>query len=854
MAVNMQRMIGALTPQALSQMVLVFGFCVLPGSTYAQLPIADLTRIVPRVVRAGESVEVNLVGQNLDQVTELRFTHPGISATSVTLPADEFHPEPRQQDSRFTVTAAKDVPPGIYEARAVGFFGYSTSRPFVIAAADSSEIVCDGKNKDADSALQVPVNSVVSGEVPNRGIHWFRFSAKGGQRVLIEVTAERIDSRLDSQLVLYESGGSELKRNRDTFGRDPFLEVRPQNDTDYVIALSDILYRGGAEHFYRLSISTKPHIDFIWPPTAEPGSTQEFTVYGRNLPGGSNSGVTVNGDLLESKTVTITLPKATAVPIGHFPGQPRQGILPGFNYSLDGSNTVRIGFATAPVVTEDSVEDVQEVSVPVEIAGRFDQPNDEDSYRFVAQAGKTYFVDVIADRMASPVDPHVIVEKIVKSDDGTETVSQVAENDDVATFFSVDGKDSINPDTNDSAVSFTTDQDGKHQVTILNQLGNGGAGHIYRLAIREQTPDFQLLATTERPLPTNRTGYSVTPHLRKGARWGIRILCPRQDNFEGDIVVTAEDLPDGVTAKPLTLSGDTDRGVLIVCASADAAAWSGDIRIVGRATIGERQILRDARFASLVWGHIFADSIRVRSRLTERVPLSVNGFEEAPVIIETAEEKLWSVEVGSKLQIPVKLIDNGSRSGSITIEPHGLRGMLRSPPTINIAEKESEGTLEINFTRNGNFEVEPGRYQFALLGTGVTKYRRNERAVELAKQEQQRFEELVMVLTRSADAAKGQVEKTKQALEAAKQALKDAEGDDVKVTLKMAADAAKVNHDKAIADSKAADDKVKTANRLKAQAEKTVTSKEASAAEKSTKFAAWSELITVEVNPAPERK
>ena len=828
-----------------------------PG-LFAQLPTGDLSRLQPRSANAGESVEVTLYGSHLEELTELRFTHPGISATPVMLPADEFFPQPRMDGSKFTVTVAEDVPPGIYDARAVGYFGLSTARPFVVAPADSKEVTESGNNSTSENAMPIELNSVVTGAVASRGIDWFRFNARAGQRVLIELVAERIDSRLDGQLIVYDSAGREVDRNRDTFGRDSFLEIQAVHDGEFLLAVSDILYRGGGDHFYRLSISDGPHVDFVYPPAGEPGSTQLYTLYGRNLPGGIlDDSLRIRGHALETVKVEISLPANATTPPGFHPGQPRQGLLPGFDYEMKGANSIRIGFATAAVVTEFAEKSVQKISVPSEVAGRFDEPDDEDVYRFPTLKDQTYWIEAIADRMQSKVDPYLIVHQVTKSDDGAETLIEVADNDDMPGFFSVDGKDTINADTIDAAVSFTAADDGQYQVTITNQFGGGGSASLYRLAIREATPDFQLIATTEKTLPTNRTGYSVAPLLRRGARWGIRVLCPRQDGFTGDVVVTAEELPPGVSATPLILSGTTDRGVLVVSASTDAKSWSGEIRIVGRASAataaGDRELVRDARFASLVWGHIFADSIRVRSRLTERIPLSLNQHEQAPVRIDAAEDKEWTVEVGQKLELPIKLTDNGTRVGNLTIEPQGLFGLLRSPPTINIAEQDSAGTLTINFAPNGNFKVEPGRYQFTLQGTGVAKYRHNNPAAVRAAEDQQRIELLVPEISAVADQAMAAVKEARKALDVANQKLASAADDEAKARLRPAADDAKAAFVAAEAASKRAAEKVTAVQQAKTAISNVAKATAAKAAESNTKFAAWSDLLTVVVT-APAQK
>lgn len=829
----------------------LLGFFLLGApSAFAQLPAPDLSRLTPPAARAGETLNVSVYGSNLEELTELRFTHPGITAERVTQEPHEFFPVPRPVGSSFSVTVSEDVPPGIYEARAVSYLGISTARAFVVAAADSNEVAEEGDHSTRDQAMPVEINSIIKGEVPSRGIDWFRFTAKAGQRVLLEIQAERIDSRMDGLLIVYDSDGREVGRNREVYGRDPFLEVSARQNTEYFLAVSDILYRGGAEHFYRLSISDRPHIDFIFPPAGEAGSTKTYTLFGRNLPGSQVSDtVSLNGTLLESLQVPITLPDVASTPKTFHPGEPRQGLLRGFDYRINNSNSVRIGFATAPVVLEDPTQDIQQVAVPSELAARFDQANDEDVFRFKTQKGKTYCVETVADRLMSRVDTYLVLHKVTKADDGTQTLTQVADNDDMTSFFRVDGKGSINSDTTDSSIVFTADHDGEYQVTVVNQFGNGSPAAIYRLAIREPVPDFELLATFERPLPSNRTGYSQAPTLRQGATAGVLINVPRQDNFDGDIVITAEDLPPGVTASPLVLSGKTDRGILVLTAAADAASWAGDIRIVGRAQVGDHELVREARFAALVWGHIFADSIRVRSRLTQRVPLGVIGQEQASVSLQTTGGKELTVEIGQKLEVPVQVTDNGTRVGTLTVEPHGLFGMHRGFPTVNIAQDASEGTLSVNFTKNGNFDVQPGRYQFVLHGTGVTKYARNTAAVARAEAEVARVNELLERL--KAAAAKGQ-----SVADAAKVLLEKSHQDVAAATAESRSDlearvkAEEAGLEAATKMAQAAAEKVTNAEAAKVTIEAALQAAKNAAAEKNTSFAVWSDQMTVNVLPA----
>lgn len=829
--------------------VLFLIVCMSSTELMAQLPTADLSRMKPRVARSGESVTVTLYGTNLENLSELRFTHPGITATLDTSAVTEFFPASKLHNKTFVVTVSADVPPGIYEARSVGYFGLSTARPFVIAASDSVEVAETGDHSTFEKAMPIELNTVLTGTVPSRGIDWYRIQAKAGQRILIEALAERIDSRLDGMFVLYDSAGREIARDRQRYGRDPFLELNAKQDGEYFLAISDVLYRGGPDYYYRLSLSTRPHIDFILPPAGQPGSQKRYTIYGRNLPGGSlGEAVEIDGQLLESVEVEIELPAKATTPATFHSGVPREGMLPGYDFSLEGSNSFRIGYATAAVIAKDETSPIQNVTVPVEIAGRFLDVGQEDVYQFQAVKGKSYSVEVIADRMLIPIDSFLVVHLVEQDENGKEKLTQVAENDDISSFFSVNNNDAVDFNTNDSALTFQAEQDGLYRVTVIDQHATARPNHLYRLAIREPQHDFQLMASAERPLATGRTGYSVTPLLRSGAGWGIRVIAPRQDGFEGDIVVKAQGLPAGVHSVPLVLSGKTDRGFLVISADEKVESWAGEIQIVGEAKINNQKVVRNARFASLIWGMIFSDAIRVRSRLTTRIPLAVNAQEKAPVLMKIeGEQREWTVEIGEKVEIPIKVIDHGVRNGNLTVEPFGIFGLNRSAPTVNIAEKESQGKLVINFTPNGNFKLEPGKYQFVLRGTGVVRYQHNLPASIQAKADLNRIEQMVGMLNNEKTRLDTELKKSKENLDQAQQQLKLAAAE-TKVELEAKKNQAQKEFETVTAALKTVTTKQAEAEKAKAEADKLVKSTESKAAEKNEKFAAWSEPVTVIVN------
>lgn len=834
-----------------------FLFLLSIGGGLAQLPYSDMQQISPAMGRAGETVDVALSGSHLESVEGLRFNETRITSEPIRLAPDAFFPEGKVVPNRFRVALPADLKPGVYEVRSQGYFGLSTARPFMVLPADANEVVETGDLSRRESAMELPVETGVSGRVDGQRIDWFRFAGKKDERLFIEVWGERLDSRLDGRLIVTDAAGRELESNRQHFGRDPFLDFIPPVDGEYFLGLSDILYRGGSEYFYRLLISRRPHIDFVFPPAGQQGQVGRYTLFGRNLPGGSlGEGTTLDGKPLETLEVEIALPTEPTVPLTFSADTPRQALLPAHEFRLPGSNAVKIGFASAPVVIErEGADPVQTVEAPCEIAGRFDADGDSDTFRFSARKGVTYWIETVSERLTVGSDPVLMVSRVGRDAEDGETLTPVAENDDPPTFFSANRHDATNADTNDAVLSFTADEDAVHEVRLINNLASGSVAHLYRLTIREAAPDFQLITTTEQNLTaTNgRAGFPAAPLVRRGGSIAYRVIAPRRDGFDGDIVVSVEGLPDGVSSDPLILSGGTDTGFLTATAAESAGGWSGPIRVVGRAQIDGKTVERDSRNASLVWGFIFSDNIRVRTRLDLETVLSVSAGEIAPALVEQAEPgKVWEVEMGQKLEIPVRLADRGARKGNLTVQPHGFPGMLRNPPSITLAEGKNEGVLAIDMKSNGNFALQPGRYQFVLQGIGIAKYAHHLDAVAVIEAEKVRVEKWLKEAEGKLVGAKAAVTEAEGELEAATaNAAAASEAAQADVAKRVEAAEVKVAEArKALADTEAL---AKTGAAYLVDAEKAYQAAVAKAKESDIKFATFSRQIPVVVTAPVEK-
>lgn len=775
-------------------------------NSLAQLPAVRLHALFPPGAQQGQTVDASVTsGADLEDVSGLHFSHPGITATQKTAEPSEFQTGPQPLSGQFQVTVAADVPPGVYDVRAVGKYGISNPRSFVVG--DRAELLEQEGNNTLSEAQEVALGSVVNGTSDGEAADCFKVTLAAGQRLLVDCWADRIDSRMDPTLVLYSAEGVELERDRDSRRLDPLLDFTAPADGQYIIKLHDFTYQGGNDHFYRLAVGPGAHIDYVMPPAGAPGSTGQFVLYGRNLPGGTPvEGSQIDGRPLEQLTVEIALPgdeqRFERLSSGGVV-MPEDSMLDGFDYRLSTpegvSNPVFIGFSTAPVALEtepnDAPEKAQILALPTEVAAQFYPQRDRDYFRFEAKGGDVFWIEVFSQRLGLPTDPFVLVQRVTKNAEGVESFSDVQQLDDHNK--DIGGKD-FNTPTQDAVYRFSAPDDGVYQILVRDLYSGSRADPrlVYRLSIRTEQPDFRLVAAPIFPTKDNNQTQPWTPLLRRGGSETIRVMAFRLDSFGGPIDVAAESLPEGVSAAPVTIGPGMDAAHLVLTASEVAPAWAGEIKIVGRARIGDADVVRNARGGGVVWPGQRNQAPPIRSRMTRNLAIAVSGQEASPFAL-ALDRQVWETSRAGKLQIPVKVIRRGDFKGNLALSAVDVPGEFK-PKNVTINGDASEGTFEIELTPKAPL----GTFTLALQAETQVPYSRNPEAAAAAEQEKQRLEALTTELA----AASAQAETAKQTAEqTATQSAATAE------KLVTALATAKQGADEAAAQAKAASEKVEQA-------------------------------------------
>jgi hypothetical protein len=856
---------------------------LLTSEALAQLPVARLYSVFPPGAKLGTSVDVTISGEDLEKAAALHFSHPGITAVQKTQPPALGETGPQPTPNQFTVTIAPEVQPGLYEVRASGKYGVSNPRAFVVGT--KNELVEKEPNNASTEATDVPLGSVVNGQSNGANDQdYFQFTAKAGQRVIIDCQAYRIDSRMDASLVLYDATGKELDRSRDVNRRDPLIDFTAPADGTYFVEVHDFLYAGNLEHFYRLSIGSDAYVDFIYPPAGVPGSNDTYTLYGRNLPGGQPSDVKgVDGKPLESLQTQIAIPAdaSTQQLENQSLVEPDEGAIDGFAYHLitptGPSNSVLMGFATAPVVQEQEPNNepaqAQAITPGSEIAGRFQPQGDLDWVTFEAKAGQVLWMEVFSQRLGLPTDPSLLIQQVTKNEKGEEQIKEIASVDDYLDNPQGQtrrGMALFDMKTDDPAYRFVAPADGTYRVLVRN-LANYTAADPrlgYRLAIRAEQPDFRLIAKP-RLLPFSADPVQNPPTvwnplLRKGGTEILDVVVFRRDGFNGPVDVSVEGLPAGVTAAPITVAPGQEVGELVLVAAEDAPAGIGLINVVGKSRIGEQDFAHAARYASMIWGGA-ANTITPRTRMARNLAVAVTGAETAPYFIDAGQNVVLEMCKAGTVQVPVKLVRRGDFKGAVTMSPFPLPPGVK-PPVLTLDDKTAEGKLDMVLAAN----TPPGTYTFTLTATSPVSYARNPEAVTEATARKTAVDKITADLAAAAKAAadaKAAAEKQaadmtaamEQARVASEAATKELAAAQAKAEAAVKAMAAAEAQMKAAAEAKAAAEKsaadtdaqAKQAAEVQKVVDKLVADTTAAAAPKNVNVSVPSTVVTLKVTDAP---
>jgi hypothetical protein len=201
---------------------------------------------------------VTLRGLKLDSAKEVRLSPKGsaklLKKAKVTVPAQQDAARVGDSEAEAELHVPADVKGDSVELVVVTAAGDTAAHKVLLdRAAPARE---KEPNDGFKQAQPVAVGATVAGAI-SRGqdVDVYRFEAKAGDKVVIEMHAARHGSALDSFLTLYDADGQVIDSSDDVAGsRDSRIEATLKKAGAYHVGVTDALDQGGAAFAYRLTI------------------------------------------------------------------------------------------------------------------------------------------------------------------------------------------------------------------------------------------------------------------------------------------------------------------------------------------------------------------------------------------------------------------------------------------------------------------------------------------------------------------------------------------------------------------------------------------------------------------------
>ncbi len=681
------------------------------SSVWAQavcLPAPRLLTTTPMGGKIGTQVEVTIAGDHLDELDELSFSDARLKATR------KLDAAGTPIANQYVVSIPQDCPVGVYEARVMTRLGMSSSRVFSVGSL--TEVSQKKPNTTLATALELPMNSVCNAVISARAVDHYSFEAKQGQRVIVDCATRGIDSKLDATVIIADAAGRDLLVER----RGGVLDFTVPADGKYVIKVHELTFKGGREFFYRLGLWEQP--------VGTPIVRQPVTK-------------TVNSFSWPPQGLPEKAPTTDAEP----------------------NNSGKVA---------------QKISLPCDVAGSFFPAADVDVFEFEAKKGEEWWIEVASERFGLPTDPNVLVQHVAKTTDG-EKVTDVAEFNDIpspvkvsSNGYAYDGPP-YNAGSADVLGKLVIKEDGLHRLQLTDLFGGTrtDARNVYRLVVRKAAPDFALVAWAMHMELRNgdRNALSKPLALRGGATMALEVVAIRRDGFDGEIDLTMENLPDGVTASGLKIPAGQSRGIMLVSASQNAPRGLTSAKFIGRATVNNEQVIRPCALASFAWPIADSWGEIPAPRLMVDVPVSVSGRDFSPLTISPQKGGPIEATVGEKISVPLFMTRRSDFSGAtMDVRVAGAVGGFERVPLFKLPLNADQSQFEIDL---GTLKTVPGDYTIALYGGAVAKYRHNPEQVSVVD---------AALVKAKADVAAVEADVTK-ATEAAKTAAEDKKAESEKL-------------------------------------------------------------------------
>jgi hypothetical protein len=645
------------------------------------VPVVD--SITPTTLARGQTIELRVQGKNLSEATLVGIQGQRLANTAT--------------EAVFKISVPMTQPLADVVVRVKTIGGESAPRNLAVARfAPTQEVEL---NDSAQTGQPIKTPTTVLGSLGKPGdVDWFRFEAKAGEQLGVQVIATT--AQLSSVLKLAGPDGSVVAES--TTG---LLGVILDKPGTWALGVRDLEYRGGAEFGYRLEVGPVPVVTAVFPMGLQKGTSRDVTISGVNLSKFTSAKITVPMTAAVGSRVPIPVPPMSETPVG----------MP----------TLLVG--EYPEITSEDKE--RAIATPGTANGVISSAGQKQTWKFAAKKGERVILEVDAARKGSNLDstleildatgrplPRALLRAqaktvvVFRDHDSRvpgirmEAWSELAVNDmllvnnelmkiralprnpdDDCQFFQEQGrrmgwlgttpgfhtpgtpmyKVTIHPpgstfapnglpittllwrnddghDTGkDSKLIFDAPETGSYQVRVGDSRGEGSSAHWYRLHLRLPNPDFSV-------------SVNMPGSVNKGGAVPVRVNLNRADEFAGEVDVELKGLPAGFHAPKTNIPSDDNSTAFSLYAEPGAKMPEKmpTLTIEARGTIAGKSVLKTA---------------------TATLPKPI----EPGDLVTTTKESEVIIKPGGETRVTVNIERRNGFTGRVPVDvqglPHGVR-------------------------------------------------------------------------------------------------------------------------------------------------------------------------------------
>jgi Bacterial pre-peptidase C-terminal domain len=645
-------------------MVALCSVCLVRADTFYPM----IMSISPTAVQVGQTTECEISARyDLGGAYQVFITGDGVTGEVVPPPAAKpgeapKTPKPMQEKLKVRFKATPDALLGVRDVRLATPQGASTLGQIVVVRDPIIHHLTGHATLKTAFPITLPATVCGAISLPEK-VDFYKFTVADGAALTFHMRCHRLQNKIhdlqftaDPILTLRNADGAVLASDDNTFAADPLLVYRFAKAGEYYLEVRDVTYAGNPYWEYSIEINDRPFVTNVYPSRVSPGSTTKLSLIGHNLP--------------DDPTATLTVPPETPEGLHWFmPPLPKN----------EHSNAVPIIVSKLPEVLEAAGDHAtfdkgQPIPIPAGVSGRLDKEGEADCYAFDAKAGELFTFEIVANRHQSELDS---VLRIL-DDKG----KKLTENDDFTEYQSPSGSFGTHADSR--IENWAAPAAGRYVIEVRDVHQRGGTRFVYFLKATRSQPNFLLTLDTDKTL------------LAPGTAAVVFARVFRREGFTGEVQLSVEGLPPGVTATcGRILESGTD-GCIILQAAADAPREAANIKVRGTTTfVGKDGKLQELTAQGRPLQEYYSPGGGRAHWLVEMHTVSVGDPLDLKAVRVNAKEVTLKPGESKTIEIVIERSPGFNKNVSLSLIMQHLSQVYGSslPPGVTVDEAASQTLL-----------------------------------------------------------------------------------------------------------------------------------------------------------------